>query len=63
MFECEVAMSRDNTTLRRVMGVLFTAMPPVYQDRKDEIRTAMISIASIASAGTPFQSLRRDDKE
>ena len=56
-------MSRDNTTLRRVMGVLFTAMPPVYQDRKDEIRTAMISIASIASAGTPFQSLRRDDKE
>ena len=44
-------MSRDNTTLRKVMGVLFTAMPPVYQDRKDEIRTAMISIASIASAG------------
>lgn len=51
VFECEVAMSRDNTTLRKVMGVLFTAMPPVYQDRKDEIRTAMISIASIASAG------------
>ena len=51
VFECEVAMSRDNTTLRKVMGVLFTAMPPVYQDRKYEIRTAMISIASIASAG------------
>ena len=51
VFECEVALSRDNTTLRKVMGVLFTAMPPVYQDRKDEIRTAMISIASIASAG------------
>ena len=51
VFECEVAMSRDNTTLRKVMGVFFTAMPPVYQDRKDEIRTAMISIASIASAG------------
>lgn len=51
VFECEVAMSRDNTTLRKVMGVLFTAMPPVYQGRKDEIRTAMISIASIASAG------------
>ena len=63
VFECEVAMSRDNTTLRKVMGVLFTAMPPVCQDRKDEIRTAMISIASIASAGTPFQILRRDDKE
>lgn len=51
VFECEVVMSKDNTTLRKVMGVLFTAMPPVYQDRKDEIRTAMISIASIASAG------------
>ena len=51
VFECEVAMSKDNTTLRKVIGVLFTAMPPVYQNRKDEIRTAMISIASIASAG------------
>lgn len=51
VFECEVAMRKDNTTLRKVMGVLFTAMPPVYQERKDEIRTAMISIASIASAG------------
>lgn len=51
VFECEVAMSKDNTTLCKVMGVLFTAMPPVYQKRKDEIRTAMISIASIASAG------------
>ena len=51
VFDPPVAMSRDNTTLRKVMGVLFTAMPPVYQDRKDEIRTAMISIASIASAG------------
>ena len=51
VFECEVAISKDNTTLRKVMGVLFTAMPPVYQKRKNEIRTAMISIASIASAG------------
>ena len=51
VFECEVAMRKGNTTLRKVMWVLFTAMPPVYQDRKDEIRTAMISIASIASAG------------
>lgn len=51
VFECEVAMHRDNTTLRKVMGVLFTAMPPVYQKHKDEIRTVMISIASIASAG------------
>lgn len=51
VFECEVAMNKDNTTLRKVMGILFTAMPSVYQDRKDEIRTVMISIASIASAG------------
>lgn len=51
VFECEVSMSKGNTTLRKVMGVLFTAMPPVYQKRKDEIRTAMISVASIASAG------------
>lgn len=51
VFECEVAMNKNNTTLRKVMGVLFTAMPPVYQEYKDEIRTAMISIASIASAG------------
>lgn len=51
VFECEVAISKDNTTLRKVMGVLFTAMLPVYQKRKNEIRTAMISIASIASAG------------
>ena len=51
VFECEVAMNKDNTTLRKVMGVLFTAMPPVYQKCKDQILTAMISIASIASAG------------
>lgn len=51
VFECEVAINKDNTTLRKVMGVLFTAMPPVYKERKDEVRTAMISIASIASAG------------
>lgn len=51
VFECEAATNKDNTTLRKVMGVLFTAMPPVYQECKDEIRTAMISIASIASAG------------
>lgn len=44
VFECEVAMNKNNTTLRKVMGVLFTAMPPVYQEYKDEIRTAMISI-------------------
>lgn len=51
VFECEVAMNPNNTTLRKIMWVLFTAMLPVYQERKDAIRTAMISIASIASAG------------
>lgn len=33
------------------MNVLFSAMPPTYSARKDEVRTAMISIASIAAAG------------
>lgn len=51
VFECEVAANSKNTTLRKVMCVLFSAMPPVYSARKDEVRTAMISIASIATAG------------
>lgn len=51
IFECEVAANSKNTTLRKVMNVLFSAMPPTYSTRKDEVRTAMISIASIAAAG------------
>lgn len=51
VFECEVAANSKNTTLRKVMNVLFSAMPPTYSARKDEVRTAMISIASIAAAG------------
>lgn len=51
VFECEMASSPNNTTLRKVMGVLFHAMPPVYATYKDDIRTAMLSIASIATAG------------
>ena len=51
VFECEVAVNSKNTTLRKVMHVLFSAMPPIYSTRKDEVRTAMISIASIAAAG------------
>jgi transcriptional regulator with XRE-family HTH domain len=51
VFECEAATNSDNTTLRKVMRVLFHAMAPVYETRKEQIRTAMISIASISSAG------------
>jgi len=51
VFECEAAASSNNTTLRKVMRVLFSAMPPTYPAQKDEVRTAMISIASIAAAG------------
>ena len=51
IFECETASNPHNTTLRKVMGVLFQAMPPVYATRKDDVRTALLSIASIAAAG------------
>lgn len=51
VFECEAASNPNNTTLRKVMGVLFQVMPPVYAARRDDIRTAMLSIASIAAAG------------
>ena len=51
VFECEVAANSKNTTLRKVMNVLFSAVPPTYATQKDEVRTAMISIASIAAAG------------
>lgn len=51
VFECEVAANSKNTTLRKVIRVLFSAIPPIYSARKEEVRTAMISIASIAAAG------------
>lgn len=51
VFECEMASNPNNTTLRKVMGVLFHAMPPIYATYKDDVRTAMLSIASIAAAG------------
>lgn len=51
VFECELASNPTNTTLRKVMEVLFQAMPPVYSSRKEDIRAAMISIASISTAG------------
>ena len=51
VFECELASNPTNPTLRKVMEVLFQAMPPVYSSRKEDIRAAMISIASISAAG------------
>ena len=51
VFECELASNPKNTTLRKVMGILFEAMPPVYFSKKEEIRAAMLSIASISAAG------------
>lgn len=51
VFECEMASNPQNTTLRKVMGVLFGAMPKIYSSRREEVRAAMISIASIAAAG------------
>lgn len=51
VFECEIASNSNNTTLRKVMGVLFQAMPSVYALYRDDIRTAILSIASIAAAG------------
>ena len=51
VFECELASNQSNTTLRKVMNVLFQAIPPIYASRKEDIRAAMISIASISAAG------------
>jgi transcriptional regulator with XRE-family HTH domain len=51
VFECEAASNLNNTTLRKVMTVLFEAMPPVYDARREEVCTAMLSIASISAAG------------
>jgi transcriptional regulator with XRE-family HTH domain len=51
IFECEAASNSKNTTLRKVMAVLFEEMIPVYDARREEVRTAMLSIASISAAG------------
>lgn len=51
VFECEIALRPENTTLRKVMGVLFDSMLYDYDAHKDEVRTAMVSVASIAAAG------------
>ncbi len=51
VFECELAIKPSNTTLRKVMGVLFQAIPPVYSSKKEDLRAAMLSIASISAAG------------
>lgn len=51
IFECEIASNLNNTTLRKVINILFEVMPPVYDEKKEQIRTVMISIASISTAG------------
>lgn len=49
VFECEVAARPENTTLRKVMEILFAAMPSSYHIHREQLRTAMVSIASIAT--------------
>jgi len=51
VFECEIAINTEKTTLRKIMGLLFEALPSKYNEHKDEVKTAMVAIASIASAG------------
>ena len=51
VFECEMSMNSENTTLRKVMGILFDGMTSRYEAHREAIRTAMVSIASIAMAG------------
>ena len=50
VFECEISISRDNTTLRKVMDILFGNVQ-TYINRRESIRTAITAIASIAAAG------------
>ena len=50
VFECEISISRDNTTLRKVMDILFGNVQ-TYINRRESIRTASTAIASIAAAG------------
>lgn len=49
VFECEVAARPENTTLRKVMEILFATMPSSYHLHREQLRTAMVSIASIAT--------------
>ena len=51
VFECEAASQSNNPTLRKVMGILFQAMPGDYESYRDKLRTAMVSIGSVSSAG------------
>ena len=50
VFECETAARRDNTVLRKVMGILFGDVQN-YLAHQEEIRIVMTAIASIAAAG------------
>lgn len=51
VFECEIYLSEENTTLQKVMGVLFCGDNSIYKANKEEIRLALVSIASTAAAG------------
>ena len=51
IFECEVVNQSDNAALRKLMWLLFENPVNVYIKYANEIRTAMVSIAAIASAG------------
>lgn len=51
IFECEVVLSPSNTTLKKVLGFLFKTTPNNYAEHREKIRTALLSISSIAVAG------------
>lgn len=51
VFECETVARSDNTTLRKILGLLFGIPKEVYTEKREDIKTALISIAAIASAG------------
>lgn len=51
IFECEISIQKDNPALRKLIWLLFENPINVYIKHSAEIRTALISIAAIASAG------------
>lgn len=50
VFECEIYVRRENTVLRKVLGLLFSDVE-YYLSHQEEIRNSMTAIASIAAAG------------
>lgn len=51
VFECEIYKNKKNTTLKKVINILFDLLPMVYDQKNSMTRTAIISIASAAAAG------------